>query len=71
MFCVVLCECGTWCLALRQEQTGVFIKRLMRNMLRPKGKEGTSGWKKMHYDTPDNLYSSSNIIIIIIFITCN
>jgi hypothetical protein len=58
---VVLYECETWSLTLREEhRLRFFEKRVLRKMFRPKRDEGRS-WRKLHNDELYSLYSSPNI----------
>jgi hypothetical protein len=63
---VVLYECETWSLALRQEhRLKVFENRVLRTIFGPKRDEIVGGWEKLHHEQLQNLYSSPNIIRII------
>jgi hypothetical protein len=46
---VVLYECETWSLILREEyRLRVFENRVLRRILGPKRKEVTGEWRKLH-----------------------
>jgi hypothetical protein len=63
---VVLYGCATWSLILREEQRlKVFENRVLKRIFRPKRDEETGGWTKLHNEELRDLYSSSNIIIMI------
>jgi hypothetical protein len=60
---VVVYECETWSLTLREEhKLRVFQKRVLRRIFGPKRDEVTEGWKKLHNKELHNLYCSPNII---------
>jgi hypothetical protein len=51
---VVLYECETWPLTIREE-------RALRRIFGPKRDEVTGDWRKLHNEELHNLYSSPNI----------
>jgi hypothetical protein len=54
-FCnIVLYECQTWSLTLREEHK----VRVLRRIFGPKRDEVTGGWRKLHNEELHNLYSS-------------
>jgi hypothetical protein len=55
---VVLYECETWYLTLKEEQR----LRVPRRIFEPKRDEVTGDWRKMHNEELHYLYSSPNII---------
>jgi hypothetical protein len=58
---VVLYECETWSLTLREEYgLKVFEKGVLRRIFGPKGVEVRGGWRKLH-----NLYASPRKIRMI------
>jgi hypothetical protein len=60
---VVLYECETWSLTLReQHRLKVFENRVLRITFGPKMNEVRREWTKLHNEEPHNLYSSPNII---------
>jgi hypothetical protein len=60
---VVLYECETWSLTLREEhRLGVFEDRVVRRISGPKRDEVTGEWRKLHSEDLHNLVSSQNII---------
>jgi hypothetical protein len=60
---VVLYECETWSLALREEhRLRVFENRVLRRIFGTKRDEVTGEWRKLHNEEFHNLYSSPDII---------
>jgi hypothetical protein len=63
---VVLYECETWSLTLREEHgLRVFEKRVLRRIFGAKRDEVTGKWGKQHNEELHDLYSSPSIIRII------
>jgi hypothetical protein len=63
---VVLYGCETWSLTLREEhKLRVFENRVLRRIFRPKRDGVTGGWRKLHNEELQDLYSSPSIISII------
>jgi hypothetical protein len=63
---VVLYECKTWSLTLREEhRLGVFESSVLRRIFGPKRDEVTGEWRKLHNRELHDLYSSPSIIRII------
>jgi hypothetical protein len=63
---VVLYECETWSLTLREEhRLRVFQNRAFSRIFGSKMDEVTGGWRKLHNDELHNLYSSPSIVTII------
>jgi hypothetical protein len=63
---VVLYECETWSLTLREEHSlRVFENRVLRRIFKPRRDEVKVDWRKLHNDEFHNLYSSPNIIRMI------
>jgi predicted ABC-class ATPase len=63
---VVLYGCETWSLTLREEhRLRVFENKVLRRIFGPKRDEVTGGWRKLHNEELDDLYSSPSIIRII------
>jgi hypothetical protein len=63
---VVLYECETWFLTVREEhKRRVFENRVLRRVFGPKRAGVTGGWRKLHNEELHNLYSSPSIIKII------
>jgi hypothetical protein len=59
---VVLYECETWYLTLREEhRLRVFDNRETRNVCRRTRDEVTGEWRTLHNEEPNDLYSSPNI----------
>jgi hypothetical protein len=66
MLPVVLYECKTWSLTLREEyRLRVFENRVLRRIFGPKRNEVTGEWRKLHNEEFRDLYSSPSIIPII------
>jgi hypothetical protein len=62
---LVLYECGTWSLTLREEhRLRVFENRVLR-ISRPKREEVAGSWQRLHNEVLHNLYTSPNIIRMI------
>jgi hypothetical protein len=62
----LFCLLSTWSLTLREEhRLGVFENRVLRKMFGPKREEDVS-WRKLHNDELHDLYSSPNIVTVII-----
>jgi hypothetical protein len=63
---VVLYECETWSLTLREEcRLRVLENRVMRRIFGLERDEVTGGWRKLHKEELHDLYFSSSIIRII------
>ena len=63
---VVLYGCGTWSLTLREEhKLRMFENRVLRRIYEPKRDEVTEGWRKLHKEELNDLYSSPNIVRVI------
>jgi hypothetical protein len=63
---LVLYECETWPLTLREEpKLRVFENRMLRRIVGPKRDGVTGGWRKLHNEELHDLYYSPNIIRII------
>jgi hypothetical protein len=64
---VVLYEYETWSLTLKKEpRLRVFKNRVLRGIIGPKRDKVTGGWRKLHNEELHNLYSSPNVIRMII-----
>jgi hypothetical protein len=62
---VVLYECETWSLTLREEHgLKLFENRVLRRIFVPK-EEGDGSWRKLHNDELHSLYTSPIIIRVI------
>jgi hypothetical protein len=60
---VVLYECETWSLTLREEsRLGAFEYRVLRRIFGPKRNYVTGVWRKLHNEKLHNLYSLPSII---------
>jgi hypothetical protein len=56
----------TWSLTLREEhRLRVFENRMLRRIFGPKRDELTGGWRKLHNEEFHSLYTSPNIIRMI------
>ena len=63
---VVLYECDTWLLTLREEyRLRMFENRVLRRVFGPMRGEVTGKWGKVHNEELNSLYSSPNIIRVI------
>jgi hypothetical protein len=63
---VVLYECETWYLTLREEQRQrVFENRVLRRIFGPKRDEATGEWRRLHNEELNDLYLPPNIIRVI------
>ena len=63
---VVLYECETWSLTLREERrVRVFENSVLRRTYRSKRDEVTGEWRKVHKEELNDLYSSPNIVRMI------
>jgi hypothetical protein len=62
-FAVVLYGCETWSLTLREERRlRVSENRVLRWIYGTKREEVTRGWRKLHTEELNDLYSSPNIV---------
>jgi hypothetical protein len=60
---VILYECETWSLTLREERTlRMFENRVLRRIFGPKRDEVTGEWRKLHNQELRDLYSSRSIM---------
>jgi hypothetical protein len=60
---MVLYGCEAWSLTIREEHIlRVFENRVLRKIFGPKRDEVTGGWKKLHNEELQGLYSLSSII---------
>jgi hypothetical protein len=60
---VVLYECETWSLVLREgHRLRVFENRVLIRIFGPKSDEVSGEWRKFHSEELHNLYSSPDII---------
>ena len=63
---VVLYECETWSLILREERRlRVFANRVLRRIFGPKRDEVTGEWRKLHNEELNGLYCAPNIVRVI------
>jgi hypothetical protein len=63
---VVLYECETWSLTLREERRlQVFENRVLRRIFGPKREEIIAKWRKLHNEELNDLYSSPNTLRVI------
>ena len=60
---IVLYECETWSLTLREvRRLRVFENRVLWRIFGPKRDEVTGEWRKLHNEELNDLYCSSNIV---------
>ena len=63
---VILYECETWSLTLREERRlRVLENRVLRKMFGRKRDEVTGEWRKLHNGELNDLYCSPNIVRVI------
>jgi hypothetical protein len=63
---VVLYECETWSLTLREERkVRVFENMVLRRIFGPRRDEVMGDWRRLHNKELNNLYSSPNIVRVI------
>ena len=63
---VVLCGCETWLLTLREEhRLRVFENTVLRGIFGLKRDEAMGGWRKLHNEDLNDLYSSASIVQVI------
>ena len=63
---VVLYECETWSLTLRDERRlRVFENRVLRRVFGPKRDEVTGEWRKLHNEELSDLYPLPNIVRVV------
>jgi len=63
---VVLYVCGTWSVTLWEEhRLRVFENRVLRGIFGAERDEVTGDWRKLHNEELNDLYSSSNIVLVI------
>jgi hypothetical protein len=63
---VVLYECGSWSLTLREERRlRVFENRVLRRVFGPRSDEVTGEWRKLHNEELNELYSLPNIVRVV------
>jgi hypothetical protein len=55
----------TWSLTLKESGSRVFENRMLRRISGPKRDEVTREWRKLHNEELTDLYTSSNIILVI------
>jgi hypothetical protein len=63
---VVFYGCETWSLTLGEKhRLRVFENRVFRRIFGPKRDEVTGGWRKLHNEELNGLYSSPSIVRVI------
>jgi hypothetical protein len=66
IFLVIVYECETWSLTLREEhRLRVVVKMVLKKIFGPKRDEVTGKWRDLHNEELRDLYSSQSIIRII------
>ena len=66
IFPVVLYECETWSLTLREERKlKVFENMVLRRIFGPRRDEVKGEWRRLHNGELNDLYSSPNIVRVI------
>jgi hypothetical protein len=66
IFPVVLYECETWSLTLREERRlRVFENSVLRRVFGPKRDEVTEEWRKLYNEELSDLYSLPNIVPVV------
>jgi len=66
MLPVVLYECETWSLTLREERKlRVFNNMMLRRIFEPRWDKVTREWRRLHNEELNDLYSSPNILQVI------
>ena len=64
---VILYRCETWSLTLREERKlRVFENMVLRRIFGPRRDEVTAEWSRLHNEELNDLYSSPNIVRVII-----
>ena len=63
---VVLYGCETWSLTLREEhRLRVFENRVLKRIFGPRRDGVTGEWRKLHNVELNDLYSTSDIVLVI------
>jgi len=63
---VFLYGCETWSLTMMEERRlRVFENRVLRRLFGPRGDEVTGKWRKIYNEELNDLYSSSNTVLVI------
>jgi hypothetical protein len=62
---VVLYECETWSLTLKEERRLRVFENGVLRIFGPKGDEETRDWRKLHNDELNDPYSTPNIVRVI------
>ena len=62
---VVLYGCETWSLTLREERKLRVFENMVLRIFGPRRDEVTGEWRRLHNEELNDLYCSSNIVLVI------
>ena len=63
MYCLYGCE--TWSLTLREERRLRVFEKVLRRIFGPRRDEVMGGWRRLHNEELNDLYTSPNIVRVI------